>query len=609
MSAGAAVRAIDHGKTVIGTVLASGDVRWIDHLAGRGLEPEHFADPVQGTLFALIVAYARRSRGVLPRSALADMLKGEAPGKAEHLAEYYDLCVKSSAGDVAAFTHAAAELAECHAEQQTGQILAAGAAILNGGHTLAGRTLRGPAEARRYVIAELSAIGKPQDGPALLPAIPAYPSAAISGPLAGLVTSSALPDALLGGAGLAVLSVLCGNAEVVLPGGDTERPALWVALIAPTGGGKSPVLDKRALAPLFPLDQAARETYEGQVRAWKAADRETRGERPADYTLLSEDFTVESLARLLNRRPGGITLLCQDELDALISAIGQYKKASGDKAKIMQLWNARRWIVQRVGNARDSEDLGVDFDIPRTCVTIVGGLQPHLHHILGDEASGFRARWLPHLSDAEPVEWDSWSQAGRAAWSEAVGRLHADRGRHRIWTLSEDAAALWREAQDRWKAAGADELSASAKAALKKADLHAARVAVVQAEAATTGTGITPGEHGHLVSEAAMADAVAIVGYALDVLRALPSGETYAPTARDREVAGAVGKLLAAVETRAGKKMTRREIIRYKVAGVSNGRQADEVLRAYEETYPGCVRDEVSGGWDVKVAYAPPRGQ
>jgi hypothetical protein len=220
----------------------------------------------------------------------------------------------------------------------------------------------------------------------MLPGIPDYPVRELAGPLADLVSSTTLPPALVAGAGLGALAGVCGQAELVMPDESVVRPVLWIALVAPRGAGKTPSMDK-ALGKVRELDAAAHDEYQMLREA---------GDRPKDPTLRIDDATLEVVARFLSRGDG-TALVEADELSGWLESIGQYKRGiGGDKGRWLAMWSSQPWRYQRVGDNK-SGGIGMDIYIARPVVSVVGGIQPHLHPLLGDADSGFRPRWLPHL--------------------------------------------------------------------------------------------------------------------------------------------------------------------------------------------------------------------
>jgi hypothetical protein len=454
---------------------------------------------------------------------------------------------------------------------------------------------------------QLARIEAEEVGQVVLAAVPAYPAGQVAGPLGDLVGSSTLPAALIGGAGLGVLAALAARADIVLPG-SRQRPSLWIPLIAPTSGGKSPALD-RALELLLDLDAVAHDDYRRAMTAWKMlSDTEkTVSPRPADGALLISDATLEAVARKLNRS-GGVALDAEDELSRWLSAFGQYKqqRGNGDQPKWLSLWSGAPWAYQRVGGAKD-DDFAIDLLIRRPVVPVMGGIQPHLLHLLGDADSGFRARWLPHCSEQQDIPWDGWSPAGREAWETVIRRMHAARAEPREWSLSGNAADLWRAAEQRWRAEARAEASKAVRAALAKAPLQCARVALVLAESEDPHPG-----SGGIIPSPPMCSAVAITDYCMNVWRALPGHEVFALSIRDEKLARGVDELRDWLAARPERKATKREILRGHAAGVRTVKDMKVLLDAYAQTYgPGLVAaDERAGSRGPRgvTVHAPARG-
>jgi hypothetical protein len=244
-------------------------------------------------------------------------------------------------------------------------------------------------------------------------------------------------------------------------------------------------------------------------------------------------------------------------------------------------------------------------------LTICGGIQPELLHLLGPDGDGLRPRWLPHVSmtaDLRPT-------AGRPAadWDRAIEDLYQAR-EPRQWTLSAGGLRVWQEAQGRWQAGRKAPESPSTYAALAKADEQCARIALVIAES------LSPGSAGEVPVEA-METAAAITDYALDCWRALPGHDSLSYSRKDDALYGAVDRLAAWIEQRGGC-VTKRDIRRHHPAGIRDGERLNEVLREYEKVYPGSVRAETpedregqgrpqqGGGWGPygTLVFAPRRG-
>lgn len=143
---------------VLGAIIGTGDVRLLDY-AARFLAAEHFEDRTQRVLFALAREYADQTRGMLPRHALADVLRGKPAGTALQYTEYYDMLAAThpSASD---FRHSVAQLRELRQDRLTGEALSQAMEILRNGAMEDGKELRGHAAARRHAMSAFAAIDR-----------------------------------------------------------------------------------------------------------------------------------------------------------------------------------------------------------------------------------------------------------------------------------------------------------------------------------------------------------------------------------------------------------------------------------------------------------------
>jgi Protein of unknown function (DUF3987) len=618
--------AVDHGKLVLAAILHGR--KDLLELALKRLTSKDFCDPQQSTMLELCRRYHSRYQMVLTRDAISDILRDQQPGMALQYQTYFDALVTQKPSDEE-FHASLDQLRELAAERLIGEALSQAMEILRRGASHDGRRLHGAADARLWVLrqfAEVDGINQPE--PAVLAPVPEYPLAQIAGPLGELVSSTTLPAPLVGGAGLAVLAALAGNADLIMPDGSRQRPILWIPLLAPRTGGKSPALDGRALETLRRLDITAHEEYRRELDAWKNAGPDSDIERPVNSRVVIDDITIEALACHLERGTG-VALAAPDELSGWLQAIGQYKRTSGDKGRWLALWTGAPWSYQRRGSNSMGDGLGTDIYLSRPVVVVTGGLQPHLHHLLGDTDSGMRARWLPHYSAEVSPTWCNWSQdpAARLAWETAVQRMHASRNRRREWQLGSEAEAAWLAAGRHWKAQ--QHRGDAAAPGLGKADLHAARIALVIAESMYV-PGMPEGggldlEHGlglgfgdpppaaaarRVIGLEAMTSAIAIVDYAMAVWMALPGEEPFALSFRQEKLSRKVETLRAWLEERPGRSATRREMMRAAVAGVRKATDLTTLLTEYEAVYPGTVGryEPEAGGPSALRVHAPQRG-
>lgn len=423
--------------------------------------------------------------------------------------------------------------------------------------------------------------------------IPAYPAGELSGPLADLVAAAGggLPAGLVGGAGLAALAAACPTATLAVADTWAEHPILWVPLAAPRGAGKTPAMNL-ALGPIRDRDAAAHARYLDQMATWRDTPAKDRGhlDRPTDPTRLIDDTTVEMLARRLAATDGAATV-APDELSGMLGALDRYHRGSGDRGRLLALWSGTPWRYQRV-----TDDL--DILVPRPVVSIVGGIQPALHRLLGGDEDGMRPRWLPHLAPLQTGDTEVMVTAP-TGWADTLATLHDDTT-GRAWHLDTIGYRTWSDARRRWKTdAAAGGQSASVTGAMVKADVQAARVALVLAES------IEPGKGGPVPPEA-MTGAVAVTDYVINCWKALPESQTLALSRRDETLDRAVDQLRAWLEDHGGQ-ATRRELMRATVAGCRTATDLDALLERYRATYPGCQRHERpdGGGRPAVVIYAP----
>jgi len=172
----------------------------------------------------------------------------------------------------------------------------------------------------------------------------------------------------------------------------------------------------------------------------------------------------------------------------------------------------------------------------------------------------------------------------------------------RVWTVGAGTVAAFEAHRKRWKTQARRFESASTSAALVKADVHLARIALVLAEAQAPGRG---GE----VPVGVIERAAEIVDFTLNCWRALPEQGGLALSRRDQQLDASIGRLVAWLDERGGK-ASRRDIQRACVAGVRTATDLDALLRRYEDMFPGTVstEDQEGGrGLPTVVVAAPAR--
>lgn len=433
--------------------------------------------------------------------------------------------------------------------------------------------------------------------PAPVVPIPVYPRVAVSvgalGDLLDHVTSTGLPDSLVGGAGLGVAAIVIMPARI-LPNPNypswVERSGLWVPLVAPRSGGKSPAL-RIARAALDAIEQVAYEMWQREIEDWEAAPKRERPPRPVRQRWTVDDVTIEMFMRVMDRT-GGRCGAVVDELRTHLAGMGRYRTGGdgGDRARWLSIWDGTAVSYDRVGS-----DISIRVSAP--VAPIIGGIQPQYTALLGDDEDGARARWLPHYSPgtvtATPpppaAEWEAW--VAKAAHLSQPREWHLDTATYRTWRA---AVARWGEVERR------TDVAAAVAGAASKADRQALRVALVLAEL------ISPGSGGPIPPEA-MTGAVALVDYAIDVWGVLGgTTETLTTSRREQTLITAADRLAGWIAERGGR-VTRRDIGRAKPCGIRKAAQIDEVLAEYDELFPCTVRKEPApgGGPETTVVYAP----
>jgi replicative DNA helicase len=155
------VDALGHGKTVLGTILASRVPAALDY-ASKFLEPGHFTDPVQRNLWIMCQRYMDQAGHVLTRQAVEDGLRSAPPGQALMYLQYFDSllasCVPQDPGGVAAFRWGVLQLRELAAERTTGEAITQGMEILRRGLKEGRQEYQGHTDARSWLLAKFAAI-------------------------------------------------------------------------------------------------------------------------------------------------------------------------------------------------------------------------------------------------------------------------------------------------------------------------------------------------------------------------------------------------------------------------------------------------------------------
>jgi hypothetical protein len=278
---------------------------------------------------------------------------------------------------------------------------------------------------------------------------------------------SCAPDYVAAGL-LASAGALIGNARWGSPWESwAEPPILWIACVGNPSSGKSPGLD----APLnlvCSIESDASENYPARIDEWrtdvtlanikrelweaecKAAlkkrlptpnkpDGAEAPDRPSRRRIVSNDPTIEKVARLVLANPKGL-LLFRDELAGWIGALDKYGGAGSDRAFYLEAYGGRRYAVDRV---KDSEPVV----IPALAVSIAGGIQPDRLNTLvlcGDDdglAARFLYLWPERVPPRRPRRWPPSGAKAKLTLLYALHERCSEEGRRETLRFSEAAAA------------------------------------------------------------------------------------------------------------------------------------------------------------------------
>ncbi|MBZ9742364.1 DUF3987 domain-containing protein [Mesorhizobium sp. CO1-1-4] len=188
------------------------------------------------------------------------------------------------------------------------------------------------------------------------------------------------PESFAALAAVAVASTAVGASLRIQPKArDTDfvQPAaLWAAIVAEPGRGKSPVISA-AEKPLRELDAewyaAGKDRHDRWLAASQAHKKRPRenpdpGPEPAIRRIVVDDITLEQQVRLHAQNPRGL-MRSPDELLGFFGSLGQYKKgAEGDRSQALRLFEGRPIAVDRVGSGSVRAD--------QALMGVIAGTQP-----------------------------------------------------------------------------------------------------------------------------------------------------------------------------------------------------------------------------------------
>ncbi|TVQ49398.1 MAG: DUF3987 domain-containing protein [Gloeocapsa sp. DLM2.Bin57] len=183
---------------------------------------------------------------------------------------------------------------------------------------------------------------------------------------------------------LAIISSLLGTKiEVKVPVLGQFRSNLNIALVGESGEGKS-IVSKILLKSIYQLQnevleqyQKEKESYEQAIEHWEAQHRDYRGPkpRPESYIttspapLVINEYSREGIVKNHAENKNGI-LIHQEELVSIGRSQNMYRQGKGDDRQfINNLYDGG--TISRVLKSERTV-------VPKTCVSIFGGIQPEI---------------------------------------------------------------------------------------------------------------------------------------------------------------------------------------------------------------------------------------
>lgn len=189
-----------------------------------------------------------------------------------------------------------------------------------------------------------------------------------------------IPLSMLGSGVLAVAAGIIGKCcELQIKRLHRERAILWLVLIGGPGSGKSPALSI-VRKPLDVIQARYAAAYAAELAAWdelpKPDQRTTP--RPTMRSIYTTNATIEAVASMVARSPGVVVL--SDELVSWVVMMSKYQSSGSSRSDWLTLWSG--------APLKSDRKMAASVFVQRPCVSVVGGMQPDLLHMLRQE-NGF----------------------------------------------------------------------------------------------------------------------------------------------------------------------------------------------------------------------------
>ncbi len=192
------------------------------------------------------------------------------------------------------------------------------------------------------------------------------------------------------GAFLSASSISIGSVAELSAMEYTNNVLLWIALIAPSGMGKS-TPNSIFFAPIRNEDKKAYKRYLDELSQWEyeqaqGGNKDKGVDKPYFISIMTDGkATPESLIEMLSNDSRG-SLLFRDELIGIVK--DAEKERSGFLEGTLSFWSGEGTSIRTISRGVQS--------IPKAFLAIYGGIQPHLLPFLGKDGrdhNGFIARF------------------------------------------------------------------------------------------------------------------------------------------------------------------------------------------------------------------------
>ena len=409
---------------------------------------------------------------------------------------------------------------------------------------------------------------------------------------------------------VAAASAIGSTHEVELKPGWCERATLWGAVIGDTGTAKSPAMriaikaiDERQ-RQLDNRYRVAQQDYEEAQQRAQRGETVERLPRPVRQQVKTTDATVEALADVLEANPRGV-LMARDELSALTNGLNQYRGGKGaDREFYLSSWAGASALINR---RLRSVALG------DACLSIVGAIPPGALITLNGESGredGFIHRFL-----------FAWPGPVKHRWTETVISPEVEQRYRELyrqlfqlqWAISDEPAAprprrlgLTPSARVLFigfydtihEEAESAETPVAMRGPLAKMPVQVARLALTlhvwRREAGETQCDEIDGE--------SMRAAISLARYFVATARRVYANLTTRP--EDAHVV----KFLEWMREHRRTRVSARELIRARIAGVSGTQAADDFIANLVERNLGVREEEhVRGGRRITFTLRPAR--